>query len=300
MEFDYRAYGLGIRSDLELPELVAEPLQRVDVDIRRCAVDWPPDGLLASTVLDLSADTQYLRWPHVARVAIHNAREVSIEPAPDAGAPLVRLPLLGPVMAMLLYLRGYFVLHASAVAIDGRGAVFLGDRTAGKSTTAAALVAAGHRLLADDVVAIDASARVAPHVLAGFPQLKLDKSVAIPQIAELTTFTPPVLPHFPKRQHRLVGGFPQTPVPPERVYILSRGEHAEVTPALMAPQALAALMRFSYVTRFGPTMLSGSHAADHLQRCAALAGAAEIFRLTVPDRIDRLGEMVNLVEGHIA
>jgi hypothetical protein len=44
-------------------------------------------------------------------------------------------------------------------------------------------------------------------------------------------------------------------------------------------------------------VLSGAHAADHLERCAALAGAAQVCRLTVPDRIDRLGEIANLVES---
>jgi hypothetical protein len=300
MEFDYRAYRLAIRSDLELPELVPEPLQRADVDIRLKPVAWPSSGLLASTVLDLSADTQYLRWPHVARFAIYKAREIFIEPASDAGQPLVRLPLLGPVTGMLLYLRGYFVLHASAIAIRGRGAIFVGDRTAGKSTTAAALVAAGHRLLADDVVAIDAAERDAPQIIPGFPQLKLDRSIAIPEIAQLTTSSPPVLPNFTKVQHRLVGPFTHAPVVPERVYILSRGESAAVSPPLAPPQALAALMRFSYVTRFGPAVLSGSHAADHLERCAALASAARVYRLTVPGQIDRLGEMVRLVQGDFA
>jgi hypothetical protein len=297
--FGYRAYGLRIRSDLELPEFSRASVDNADVKIKWRSVAWPSPELAAGAILNLSADTQYLGWADVARFAIRGAREISIEPAPDAGEPLVRLPLLGPVMALLLYLRGHFVLHASAMAIGGRGAVFVGDRTAGKSTTAAALVAAGHRLLADDVVAIDVSERTAPRILPGFPQLKLDKNVAIPKIDELTTSLPPALPNFAKLQHRLVGGFPHTPVSPERVYILSRGKSAAETP-LAPPQALAALMRFSYVTRFGPAVLDGPHAAAHFERCASLAGAARVFQLTVPDRIDRLGEMVRLVEGDFA
>ena len=296
----YRAYGLRIHSDLELPELPAESVKARDVNIKLEPVAWPSPDLSTRTILDLSAHTQYLSWQSIARFAIWDARDISIEPLPNAGEPLVRLPLLGPVTAMLLYLRGYFVLHASAIAIGGRGVIFVGDRTAGKSTTAAALVAAGHRLLADDVVAIDAAERGAPQILPGFPQLKLDRSIAIPKIAELTTASPPVLPNFPKIQHRLVGPFAHAPVPPERVYILGRGESAAVTPPLAAPQALAAIMRFSYVTRFGSAVLSGAHATDHLDRCAVLASAAQVRRLTVPDRIDRLGKMVNLVEGHFA
>ena len=293
--FGYRAYGLRIRSDLQLPEFSSASVEKADLDIRLKPVSWPSPELAAGAILDLSADTQYLGWDKVARFAIRKAREISVEPAPEAGEPLVRLPLLGPVMALFLYLRGHFVLHASAIAIGGRGAIFVGDRTAGKSTTAAALVGAGHRLLADDVVAIDVSKRSAPCLLPGFPQLKLDKEAATREIRDLATPLPLALPNFAKRQHRLVGRFAHTPVPPHRVYILGRGKSAKAT-TLAPPKALAALMRFSYVTRFGPAVLDGPHAADHLERCSALAGAADVVQLTVPDRIDRLGEMVRLVE----
>lgn len=297
--FSYRAYGLRIQSDLELPEFSPASAGKVDVHIRLKPVSWPLAERAAGAILDLSADTQYLGWNGVGRFAVHGGREISVEPAANAGEALVRLPLVGSAMALLLYVRGYLVLHASAVAIGGRGAIFVGDRTAGKSTTAATLVAVGHRLLADDVVAVDVLKGRAPRILPGFPQLKLDRNIEIPEIDGLATPLPPVLPNFPKLQHRLVGRFPHTLVPPERVYVLSRGEHATSIP-LAPPQALAALMRFSYVTRFGPTLLQGPHAAAHFKRCAALAAAAGVSRLTVPDRIDRLSETVRLIEADFA
>lgn len=47
---------------------------------------------------------------------------------------------------------GEIVLHASAVEIDGKLAVFLGETGAGKSTLAASLHKVGHRLIGDDAV----------------------------------------------------------------------------------------------------------------------------------------------------
>src|SRR5579862_2093768 len=47
--------------------------------------------------------------------------------------------LLGPVLGLLLRLRGVVCLHASAVSLGGRAVAFAGPAGAGKSTTAAAL-----------------------------------------------------------------------------------------------------------------------------------------------------------------
>ncbi|MGH9700627.1 MAG: HPr kinase/phosphorylase, partial [Candidatus Acidiferrales bacterium] len=62
--------------------------------------------------------------------------------------------LLGPVLGLVLRLRGTTCLHASAVEIHGRAVIFPGEEGAGKSTTAAALARRGHAVLSDDVVAL--------------------------------------------------------------------------------------------------------------------------------------------------
>jgi HPr Serine kinase C-terminal domain len=62
--------------------------------------------------------------------------------------------LLGPVLGFILRLRGIVCLHASAVMMAGLAVVIAGSEGTGKSTTAAALVQAGHTLISDDVVAL--------------------------------------------------------------------------------------------------------------------------------------------------
>jgi hypothetical protein len=76
-------------------------------------------------------------------------QEVSL--CPQAPVTPERLPrLLHAFVPKILSLRGHFVLHAAAVAIDGRVLAFSGLSGAGKSTTAAALVAAGAVAVCDD------------------------------------------------------------------------------------------------------------------------------------------------------
>jgi hypothetical protein len=72
----------------------------------------------------------------------------------------------GPVRALLRHLEGRPTLHASAVAIDDRAMLFLGDSGAGKSTMAAfCCLKGGASLLADDLAEIevvDGNLRVNP------------------------------------------------------------------------------------------------------------------------------------------
>lgn len=62
--------------------------------------------------------------------------------------------LVGPVMGLVLRLRGTVCLHASAVAIDDHAIALVGTPGAGKSTAAAAFARSGFSVLSDDVVAL--------------------------------------------------------------------------------------------------------------------------------------------------
>ena len=62
--------------------------------------------------------------------------------------------LLGPVLGVVLRLRGVTCLHASAIALEGRAIAFMGVAGAGKSTTAAFFARRGHAVLSDDIAAL--------------------------------------------------------------------------------------------------------------------------------------------------
>jgi hypothetical protein len=62
--------------------------------------------------------------------------------------------LVGPVLGVVLRLRGMVPLHASAVSIGDRAIALAGPAGAGKSTTAAAFARRGYRVISDDVVAL--------------------------------------------------------------------------------------------------------------------------------------------------
>lgn len=82
------------------------------------------------------------------------------------------------VLPLYLELQGYFVLHASAVVIEGRAYAFTAYSGRGKSSLAAGLVKRGFRFVADDRVVIDRSAGNY-HVLPGYPLMRLWPDAAV-------------------------------------------------------------------------------------------------------------------------
>ena len=58
------------------------------------------------------------------------------------------------IMSFVLLLRGTFSFHASAVGINGKAVVLVGDSGSGKSTTAAAFAKLGYPVLSDDLVVL--------------------------------------------------------------------------------------------------------------------------------------------------
>lgn len=80
--------------------------------------------------------------------------------------------LLGPVLGVLLRLRGIICIHASAIAVEGCAIAFVGPAGAGKSTTAAIFAQRGCAVLSDDIVAL-AEEFETFHVLPAYPHLCL-------------------------------------------------------------------------------------------------------------------------------
>ena len=62
--------------------------------------------------------------------------------------------LLGPVLGLVLRIKGRTCLHASVVVAGGRALAFAGPAGFGKSTIAGAFARAGHPVLSDDLLAL--------------------------------------------------------------------------------------------------------------------------------------------------
>lgn len=299
---DYLAFGLAIRSDVPLPELTPiAPVPVPDIQIVLSSSDRPLPTLDQGMIAEFAEDgTHYLAWPEVAAFQFRGEGRVEVHPHPDASMAYLAFPLLGPILGLLLHARGLLVLHASAIEIGGLGAMFVGDKLAGKSTTAAAFLRAGHRLLTDDLLAIDLTDAAAPRILPAFGQLKLSDEAAAAITVRDSEPLPLVYPGFEKRQHRLTNDFRHDSIAPHRLYVLERGGEDAGSTRQQGVDALQAIMRFSYIVRFGRAALPGKAQAELMRLCARLAGCVHVARLHIPADLDRLDETVALVRSEMA
>jgi hypothetical protein len=187
----YHAFGLGLSTSEPIPRL-GTPAPAGDVDIRielRRPPDWvdafPPlrtryrsphldeVGRPALVVSELGNAWLHLAYSDTTTYWIEPAgREVWATWADTLTLQDTSSYLLGPVMGLVLRLRGRVCLHASAFVANGRGVGLVGPSGCGKSTTAAALGARGHAILADDVLALEDVDGVV-HAYPGYPRLRL-------------------------------------------------------------------------------------------------------------------------------
>lgn len=160
--------------------------------------------------------------------------------------------LLGPILGLLLRLRGVTCLHASAVAFDDRSVAFVGQTGAGKSTTAAAFVRQGYGAISDDIVALVEREGVL-HVMPAYPHLCLWPE-SVRMLYDSPEALPRLLPDWDKR--RLALGeegtrFESRSLPLGAIYVLSerRPDPAPYIEAIRPQSALLALVADTYANK---------------------------------------------------
>lgn len=288
--FHYTAYGLGIRSELALPELLAEDGPG-EVSVRLGKVEpAPTEGTREAGCFRPTALEARLFWKEVGRFLVRDGREIVVEPAPQVEERVLRLFILGPSLAMLLHQRGMLVLHASAVELGGKAVVFLGGPGWGKSTTAAALHARGHGFVADDVVALEADGSSSPILASGFPQMKLWPEVAA-SLGESPESMPLLHPLMEKRAHRSLTRFQQEPLGLGLIYVLEEGPSIEVAP-VRPQEAVVELVRHSYCVK----LLQAEETSSHFIQCANLVNNVPVRRLIRPRSLPALADVARFVE----
>lgn len=177
MPLDYSVFGLLIRSNFPIPELSAlQPTaQAVDLSVHwQVRPDAARSGLVAGELTYVSTYTDQAGAPALKIWSLAASGLLRLEYSDGAEFWLDRSGrevwsvwpksltiedtatyFLGPVLGLVLRLRGVTCLHASAIAFDGRAAAFVGAEGAGKSTTAAALARKGFVVVSDDIVALE-------------------------------------------------------------------------------------------------------------------------------------------------
>jgi hypothetical protein len=297
--YQYWAYGLGIHSALLMPELVAVAKVQADVVVRLGEVEHPrSDRCTAGSCFHPSDREAFFYWEGLGSFLVKDGAEITIDAPPGIDDRLIRLPLLGTILAVLLHQRGLMVLHGSAVAIAGEVVAFVGPKGRGKSTTAAMLHGRGHRLMADDILAVSLREGHEPEVIPGFPQLKLWPEAAACLLGKESEYLPHLVSGYDKRARRLGDDFSRTPVRLGGICVLEEGPAIRLIP--LAPQdALIQLIANTYVARFGRQLLTGQDALSHLHQCTSLVGQIPVYRFDRPNSLAVLAATAQMIEEHV-
>ena len=152
----YRAYGLRIDAEIACPELQPDPHPdgEPDVTVRLLPAVESVSETVANGFYEVQPEVFRMTVPGVGQYLVEQGSRISIEPLANAHIDEVRLFLLGSSMGALLYQRGLFPLHGSAIETKWGAMIFVGTQGAGKSTLAAQFHHRGYRLLSDDICAV--------------------------------------------------------------------------------------------------------------------------------------------------
>jgi hypothetical protein len=288
--FLYSAFALTIASDIPLPELPAgdgEP----DVAIR---IESLPDVRPAEDSWSVvAAPGEAHGWaPGAGAFRVRGGSEIAIDVMPGADDRAVRMAIVGPLFGVILAQRGRFVLHASAVSMNGRAVAFTGPSGRGKSTLVAALARAGYPLIADDLTVIDCSGPT-PVVKPGFPRVKL-----WPDSAEALEHDVDALPLIhPERTKRSLSMPPiqSAEIPLSRCYLIEDATDESVQD-LAGSECVLALVGLTYQASWmHETGVSGAN----LQHCGALARSGVVRRLRRRRSFAALPDVIRFIESEV-
>ncbi len=294
----YEAFGLVLRSDFAFPDMEETHRRDVDITINNREISEPcQDRDFEWQTHDIGPDIQTFVWKTLGTYRVSGGNTIDIDPVEDADSKHLSIPLFGAVFATLLHMRGLLVLHASAVVRDGKCVIFLGDKGAGKSTTAFAMIADGYELLSDDVVAITFDEAGYPKVLPAFNQVKLLDDAATKFGLDMDK-AQQIHPLVEKRRHQAQGAFCDRAVDAAAIYVLDRDKTGRVE-SFRPDEALKSLIGFSYASRFGRDAFPPTIAIGHMQACAKLLQIAPVAKLVVPNSLGLIEEAVSLVNERI-
>lgn len=291
-----RAYELLIESDFELPELKAASAEEGVADVAiTLAQDIPDlaDAIVRQPMYQVSSTAFRLRIEGVAVYCVEAGRKIQVQPNPGADPAQVRLFLLGSAMGALLYQRGLFPLHGSAVETPWGAMVFVGLSGMGKSTLAAHFHQRGYRLLSDDVCAINRGGDGGFKVLPAFPKLRLHADA----FGRLKKGAPP-LPSAPVDVDKFIlplgEGYCPSSVSLGAVHVLM--DQAGGPPELRPLRGFERIQQLAE-NLYRPTFLRALQSRGEVLRMAGeIAHSVGVFQLSRPRDAAQLDGLVSWLE----
>lgn len=185
IKYYYEAYGLKIKSVIELPELIQSNDSNYEINI--CIGTTPSDVLRSieqGRNLYINYEEIWFNIRSVGTYFIYNGNTIIVDKNINADIEDVKAYLLGSALGMILFQRNTLAIHGGTVVINNKTLTIVGDSGAGKSTLTTALRLHKYLFMADDVSVIDDNLMVN----SSYPQQKLCKDAMLKLGYELSKY----------------------------------------------------------------------------------------------------------------
>ncbi len=296
----YVAYGMNIDSSIWMPDLIPGG-DGSDVTVRfGTLTDDYLDDIVRTPFIDtpgcrvrVSEHAMSFDWPIIGRFLITEGRTVVVEPAPSTLEEDLLPFLTGPAMIALLHQRGYLVLHASCVVVNGIAAAFLGAKGFGKSTLAACLYSRGHSLISDDIVPVYFAGGTA-WTLPGYPRIKL-----YPDSVVAAGGDPDRLPFIHRSIEKHSFSCPNDrslgAVELGAIYILDKDDTTTIEELDRARTFVELITN----THAGHHLVRLNAQERHFHQCQKLVCGVPSFRISRPHDFSTIDEVCSRLERHL-
>ena len=247
-----------------------------------------------------TGDEVRVYWGNGLHISVQNGSCITVDTPEDISDTFVDFALMGVGIGILLHQRDVFALHASAVSIEGRTAVFVGQKGEGKSTTSIALgTRPSCEFICDDVVALHIDDQGRAWVWPDWGMAKLR-----PQVAEYIfgdeMHQMDLVDFGDEGRYIFQDGRVEGPRQVDCIYKCEfdkeRSEGVEIVP-INKRQSMVELLKNSYAPRF----LGDSARPDrYMEYATSVTNAVSLKRLVRPYRLDIIPEVGSQIDSDLA
>ncbi len=290
--YTYKAFGLTIQSEIELPELPIA-FGAPDVTITLGNVPKTLDNPLFTGVRFVTKLNEFLlRVDRIASYYVIEGKQITVEIMPEADIADVRLFLLGSAFAALIHQKGLLPFHGSSVNIDNSAIIFSGQSGAGKSTLAAAFYKKGYPLLSDDISVISFSEKGEPFVQPGYPQMKLWAD-SIKKLGDEPSAYNTIRKQIEKRSIPITSSYQNESLPLKNIFIIVSSNLGELkVEALKGVEKFNLLSNHTYRFNF----IAGKQMqTSHFKNITAITNHVNVMRLVRPSGKFVFDEMIGMI-----